>query len=98
MWGKVMAAMAALALVGCQAPPPGTAAQPDPGTTLLAAIGEPFLIATKVPVCALTIIVAGPVGAAATLTDPSEPLGHDVKQGLADGINENCGPPWAVVP
>jgi hypothetical protein len=92
--------MLALALGACAAPPPQGAAtqQPDAGAVLLAAIGEPFLIVSKVPLCALTLVAAGPIGAAAQLTDPASPLGHDVKQGLADGIDANCGPPYYVAP
>jgi hypothetical protein len=89
----------ALALGACAAPPQGSATQPpDTGSVLLAAIGEPFLIVTKIPVCVLTLVAAGPIGAAAQLTDPTSPLGHDVKQGLADGIDANCGPPYYVAP
>jgi len=93
-WGMMLA----FALGACTAPPQGTATQPDTGAVLLAAVGEPFLIVGKIPVCALTLVAAGPIGAAAQLTDPASPLGHDVKQGLADGIDENCGPPFLVAP
>src|ERR1700691_1539396 len=90
--------MLALALGGCVAPPQGAATQPGAGAVLMAAIGEPFLIVSKLPVCVLTLVAAGPIGAAAQLTDPASPLGHDVKQGLADGIDDNCGPPYYVSP
>ena len=90
--------MLALGLGACAAPPQGSATQPDTGEVLLAAIGEPFLIVAKLPVCALTLVAAGPIGATAQLTDPASPLGHDVKQGLADGIDANCGPPYYVAP
>jgi hypothetical protein len=92
------AGLMALTLGACAQQPPGTAAQPDAGATMLAAVSEPFLIVAKIPVCALTLVAAGPIGAAAQLTDPASPLGHDVKQGLVDGINENCGPPFSVAP
>jgi hypothetical protein len=95
---RAAAALMAFALVACAEQPQGATAQPDTGAAILAAVSEPFLIVAKIPVCAATLVVAGPVGATAQLTDPASPLGHDVKQGLVDGINENCGPPFYVAP
>jgi hypothetical protein len=83
------------------------AAQPDQSTTTrpanggevtLSAVGTPFLIAFKVPVCLVTLVIAGPVAGVASLTDRSSPLGGEVRDGLSDGINQNCGPPYVVSP
>jgi hypothetical protein len=98
MGRTVMAGTLALALAACAAQPQGAATQPDAGTAILAAVGEPFLIIAKVPVCALTLVAAGPIGAVAQVTDPANPLGHDIRQSLADGIDQNCGPPYYVSP
>jgi hypothetical protein len=68
------------------------------GQVMLTAIGEPFLIAAKIPVCALTLVAAGPLGATAALVPPDDTLGQETRQGLADGIDQNCGPPYAVMP
>ncbi len=100
-------AMIAGALAGCAAPPPpGPTAgqnaqpvvQPGGGDQVLAAIGTPFLIVAKVPVCILTLVVAAPAGAVSSITDPDNSLGHELRQGLSDGIAQNCGPPYIVSP
>ena len=77
----------------------GTAATPaDGGASALAAFGTPFLIVAKVPVCIVTIAIAAPVGAVSELSDPATPFGHELRQGLGDGIAQNCGPPYVVTP
>jgi hypothetical protein len=96
---KGISAAILVAMLGACAQAPGDGStQIDGGAAVLTAIGTPFLIAAKVPLCALTLAVAGPVGATASLVPPTDPLGHDVRQGLADGIDQNCGPPYAVTP
>jgi hypothetical protein len=85
-------------MVGACAAAPGNEAQSDAGGPLLAAVGTPFLIAFKVPVCVLTLAVAGPVAAANELGEDDNSLGQEVHAGLADGIDQNCGPPYAISP
>ena len=87
---------AVLGLGGCASPQ--AAGAPDGGTAALAAVGTPFLIAVKIPLCALTLVAAGPVGAASEIAEPDSQFGHDLRQGLSDGIAQNCGPPYAVTP
>jgi hypothetical protein len=94
---SLTAAVVAAALGGCVVQQAG-APPPDGGAQVLAAIGTPFLIIAKIPVCAITLVVAAPVGAVSSISDPASPLGHDVRQGLADGIASNCGPPYVVAP
>jgi hypothetical protein len=93
----VLAGIAA-ALAGCAAQPGETSAPMTGGGVVLTAIGTPFLIAAKIPLCAATIVAAGPLGATAALVPPEDTLGAETRQGLADGIDQNCGPPWAVTP
>ncbi|HUK61234.1 MAG TPA: hypothetical protein VLV50_18535 [Stellaceae bacterium] len=95
---RIVLAGFAAALAGCAAQPGDTAAPASGGSAVLTAIGTPFLIAAKIPLCAVTIVAAGPLGATASLVPPQDPLGHEVRQGLADGIDQNCGPPWTVTP
>jgi hypothetical protein len=90
--------MLSLGLAACATQPQGAASQPDGGAAVLAVVGAPFLIIAKVPTCLLTLVVAGPIGAVAQVSDPDDGLGHDVRQGLADGIDQNCGPPYVVTP
>ncbi len=95
---RIVLAGLAATLAGCAAQPGDSNAQPSGGAVVLAAIGTPFLIAAKIPLCAFTIVASGPLGATAALVPPDDPLGHEVRQGLADGIDANCGPPYAVTP
>jgi hypothetical protein len=86
------------ALGACAAQPDQSARPADGGAVALSAVGTPFLIAFKVPVCLVTLVIAGPVAGVASLTDRSSPLGGEVRDGLSDGINQNCGPPYVVSP
>jgi hypothetical protein len=97
----VMAALLAAALGGCAASAqggPNAAARPDGGAAVLTAVGTPFLLIAKLPVCIVTIAIAAPVAAVSTLSDPDTPFGHELRGGLGDGISSNCGPPFAVTP
>lgn len=94
---RTLLAAAAAALAAC-AQTPEAANPPDGGAVALAAVGTPFLVVAKIPLCALTLVAAGPVGALSAIGDPDTAFGRDVRQGLADGIDNNCGPPFAVTP
>ncbi len=87
-----------LLLGGCAAAQDPASKQPEGGGAALTAVATPFLYVAKLPVCVLTLVVAGPVGALAQLSDPENKDGYGVRQGLADGIGENCGPPYVVTP
>jgi hypothetical protein len=108
-FAKVKAsALLALALAGCSTAPGAppvvsggpAASMPAPpprytaGDTFLSIIGTPFLIVLKIPACVLTAVIAAPVGAAATLADGE--LAWGTRRGLADGLEQNCGPPYAM--
>jgi hypothetical protein len=100
----------AAALGACAAPPvqnaqvagpSGAAPQPAPsdgGDAVLAAFGTPFLIIGKIPVCIVTVAIAAPLGAVSEVSDPATEFGHELRQGLSDGIQSNCGPPYVVTP
>jgi hypothetical protein len=93
-----MLAAVFLVLGGCAATPQPGGSAGSAGAAALTAIGTPFLVALKLPVCALTLVAAGPVGALSEIAEPETPFGHDLRQGLGDGIAQNCGPPYAVTP
>lgn len=93
----VLAGLALASLGGCAAPP-DNAAPASGGAAVLTAVATPALIIAKVPLCVATLVAAAPIGATASLLPPADPLGAETRQGLADGINQNCGPPWVVSP
>jgi len=80
-------------LTACASPPPGQR------TSYVSAIGTPFYLAFKVPVCAATLAVAGPAAALQGLAAPSEnELQPDIRPMLDEGISDNCGPPYVLPP
>lgn len=82
-----------------QVPPPAPVpASPSAGTTLLSVVGTPFLVIFKIPVCILTVVVAGPVAGVSELSNPSDPAGADLRRQLGQGIEQNCGPPYVISP
>ncbi len=89
-------ALAALLLAGCAGSEP-----PSGGGTFGSVVGTPFLIALKIPTCAATVALAGPIIAASSLArpEPDDPFGDARKIFRADeGLSQNCGPPYAVAP
>jgi hypothetical protein len=90
---KVLYAVAAIALAGCAGNDQGTEGRSF-GEIVVATVASPVLIAAKVGICAATIGIAAPVGAAATLSSH----GRDkTLAGLAEGVDSNCGPPYLAV-
>ena len=96
---KYAAAMLGLALLaGCS-----HASSDEPvAPAVTGAIGTPFLIAMKIPVCAATLVVAGPITALSELAAPP-PVAPDDYHGLfnasirdevVEGVHNNCGPPY----
>jgi hypothetical protein len=91
--GHGAALLTALLLAGCAAPSPGER------VSYVSAIGTPFYLAAKVPVCAATLLIAVPVSAWQGLAAPnSDGLQPDFRPGLDAGIQENCGPPYVLPP
>src|SRR5438034_959636 len=75
------------------APPP----PPPPGRTAVSIIGTPFLIAFKIPVCIVSAAMAGAMtGVAGALGGNGGPA--SLEQSLGEGVEKNCGPPWALNP
>jgi len=92
MRGRSGTAMLFLLLAACAGP---SGQQPGAGDTLVSIVGTPFLIAFKIPVCVLSLVVAAPVAGASALT-PGD--GHELREALGAGIQQNCGPPYVVTP
>ncbi len=93
---KLVAIFLALSLGACAAPPTNAnGPQPDPGgAAVLSVLGTPFLLALKLPICTATLLVAAPAAGASEL----DPQGGMARRVLADGVAQNCGPPYAVTP
>jgi|ERR1700691_1254193 hypothetical protein len=97
MQRKALLGLMILALAGCA----GTATSPPPQPSFVGIVGTPWLIALKIPVCTATILMAGPVAAVATLSNPGldgNLAASDTRYDLDRGLNENCGPPYVVTP
>lgn len=95
MRGWTAGLLLSLVIAGCTAAP----ATPQGNGDFVSAVGTPFYIAFKIPVCAMTIAIAGPIAGMAGLAGPSEnAASHDVRLDLDDGLMRNCGPPYVLVP
>jgi class 3 adenylate cyclase len=93
MMRAVWLSLFVLCLSGCEAPPP------EQRIDAVSAVGTPFLIAFKIPVCAATLVVAGPAAALQQLAAPNQDgLQPDIRAALDAGIDQNCGPPYVVAP
>jgi hypothetical protein len=96
---RIQAASVLLAgmLAGCASSPPQT------GGGFVSAVGTPFLVAFKIPVCITTVALAGPLAGAAALLPNGELLAdqygkRQILHDLDAGLNENCGPPYVIAP
>jgi class 3 adenylate cyclase len=88
----------AIGLSACAAAPKDATA-PTAESTIVSVIGTPFLIAFKIPVCAVTLAVAAPAAGAAAMVPPEDnPEPGTARRVLADGVRANCGPPYAIAP
>ena len=70
------------------------------------AIATPFLIALKLPACAITLAVAGPITALSELASPPKiapgdydgQLNASIRDEVDQGVRDNCGPPYVLPP
>jgi hypothetical protein len=88
---QAIAAVLVLAAAGCASPPP-----PDPQQSAISAVGTPFLIAFKIPVCVVSVALAAPLAGATGLA-PS-PESSAIRADLDQGLRQNCGPPYVLAP
>lgn len=65
---------------------------------VVSAIGTPFLLAFKIPLCAVTLAVAGPSAGALELTGYERPTNLALRHDLDDSVRQNCGVPYVVTP
>ncbi|HYM03024.1 MAG TPA: hypothetical protein VET85_08765 [Stellaceae bacterium] len=96
------AALSAVLLAGCSGVP--TTADRDNAAI---AVGTPFYLAAKIPVCVATVAIAAPIIGIGQLAKPTydrsmhtfQPsTDDDLRRTMRDGITDNCGPPYAVTP
>jgi hypothetical protein len=91
---ETLSIILALSVSGCAASAP----PPEPGAVAVSAIGTPFLLAFKIPLCAATVALAGPIAGITGLVPPDDPHARDLRRDLNDGVAQNCGPPYALSP
>lgn len=68
----------------------------DLGSTIVSVVGTPFLVAFKAATCIGTVAVAGPIAGLTAVSRAS--YGPELQTTLEDGLNANCGPPYAISP
>src|SRR5215471_10679136 len=86
-----IAALLVLTAAGCTSP-----AAPDPQQSAITALGTPFLIAFKIPVCAVTVALAAPLAGATGLSPTYD--SHVIRAELDQSVRQNCGPPYVLAP
>ncbi len=93
---KSATVLLAAALGACSSPPsaPEGAATPSASSVVLSVLGTPFLIAVKIPVCTATLLIAAPAAGASEAVAS----GAKAREVLADGVAQNCGPPYLLTP
>ncbi len=89
------AILLSLALAGCSNGPP---VNDGAAGGVVSAIGTPFLLAFKIPLCAVTVAVAGPSAGALELAGYERPTNLDLRHDLDDSVRRNCGVPYVVTP
>jgi hypothetical protein len=88
--GLVLAAMA-FTVAAC--------ANSSPREQTIDAVGTPFFLVFKIPVCVATVAIAAPLGGLVGLADPSPNAAEqDVLADLDYGLRRNCGPPYTLTP
>ena len=99
---RVVTLCLVVALVGCETPPTYSSSRKEqmtvlhPGDALVSALATPFYLAFKSVTCVVSAAIAAPVAGIAALSESH--FSPDIRRGLGDGINENCGPPYVLSP
>jgi hypothetical protein len=98
-----MLVLLTIGLAGCSTPQ-----GPQGGSGgFVSAVGTPFLIAMKIPVCVTSIAIGGPIAGASALTQPTAEeitLYHNpdpplqLRRDINDSLIANCGPPYIIAP
>jgi hypothetical protein len=88
---QAIAAVLVLTTAGCASPAP-----PDQQQSAISALGTPFLIAFKIPVCAVTMVLAAPLAGATGLVPTYDAFA--IRADLDESVRQNCGPPYVLAP
>jgi hypothetical protein len=59
-------------------------------------VGTPFYLVFKSVACVASVAIAAPMAGLAALSE--SPFAPEVRRELGDGVNQNCGPPYALSP
>ena len=88
---QAIAVLVALTAAGCASSPP-----PDAQQSTINTLGTPFLIAFKIPVCAVTVALAAPLAGATGLAPTYD--SRVIRAELDESVRQNCGPPYVLAP
>lgn len=69
---------------------------PNSGGAAVSVVGTPFLLAFKIPVCAVTLAMGPPLAGLAEVANSSRIHPWDVQRGVDQAVAQNCGPPWIL--
>jgi len=91
---KILATALAVVLAGCTGDG-RSGSRMSFGDAVVSIVATPVLLAVKIPVCATTVAIAAPVAGVGALSPNRR---NWVQRELSEGVDSNCGPPYAVVP
>jgi hypothetical protein len=91
----------AIAIGGCQTPAleptdPDSYTVVHPGDAAISVVGTPFYLVFKSVACVASVAIAAPMAGLAALSE--SPFAPEVRRGLGDGVNQNCGLPYTLSP
>ena len=88
----ILASLLSGAVAGCASSTPA----PPGSTSHVNAVATPVYAVLKAPVCVATVLIAAPLAGITAFAQTEE--SQDLRQGLDDGIAQNCGPPYTLEP
>jgi hypothetical protein len=103
MWQRLSALVCALVVDGCQPSTPPAPTKPTthktvihPGDAGLSVVGTPFYLVFKSVFCVASVAIAAPLAGIAALSESR--FAPEARRDLADGVSQNCGPPYVLSP
>jgi hypothetical protein len=91
-----------VALSGCQAAPTHSGDSSEyrtmvhPRDAPVSVAGTPFYLAFKGVTCAVSAVIAAPLAGISAVSESR--FAPEIREGLGDGLRQNCGPPYVLSP